>query len=218
MSATHGSWCNSVTWPTKCPSCHEKVFFFRCDCGSGVFFDQLGPPWPIHDCDLSWARGRRRWQDDSGGTVVEIASGITLRRAPPEGSIDQTVVSRGRRQAERPDPIVAIKPGKAEEVSVEGRLRHLQIEVDVALSLKLPETSMASGFLGRLATGRWGKITIHSQSPREDVLNSYTAWVPSAALSEARSSEGVTVAVKMSSHCIPGVGNFWICSDYEVLG
>ena len=94
MSAVHGPRCNSVTWPTKCRDCNERVFFFRCDCGSGVFFDELGGSWPLHDCDTSWTRNLKRWKDDSGGINVEIAPGITVRREP-EGSIEKGVVSRG---------------------------------------------------------------------------------------------------------------------------
>ena len=119
MRAVHGAWCNSVTWRTKCRYCREPVFFFQCDCGSGVFFDQLGPPWPLHDCDRSWAGKLRRWKDDSGGLNVEIAPGITVRR-PPEGSIDPGVASRAIRRVGRPDPIEAIQPEGSEEVTVVG--------------------------------------------------------------------------------------------------
>ncbi len=76
---------------------------------------------------------------------------------------------------------------------------------------------MASGFLGKLATGRWGKVTIHAQSPDEDVLNSYTVWVRSEALSEVGNSRGLTVEAKISSQFIPIVGNVWVGSFYEVL-
>ncbi len=217
MSAIHGRWCNAITWPTTCPDCRESVFFFRCDCGSGVFFDDLGHPWPIHDCDASWARGLRRRQDDSGGITVQLTREITVAR-PPDGTIDTTVVSRARRSQSQQDPIVAIKPRGSEEVTLVGILRELQVEVDVRGSLKLPDTSMVSGFLGRLARGKWGRVTIHTQSPHEDVINSYTAWVPSHALSGPVVSRGVTVAARVTSQSVPGVGNFWICSSYEVVG
>ncbi len=217
MSMAHGSWCNSVTWPTKCSQCDQRVFFFRCDCGSRVFFDKLGAPWPIHDCETSWARDLRRWQDDFGWINVEISSGITVRRAP-EGSIDHTIVPRAKRRESRPDPIVAIKPEGSEKITIVGILREKRMEVDVTFTLKLPETSIVAGFLGELAEGKWGKFTIHTQPPNEDVLHSYTAWAPSAALSHANNSQGVTVEVQISSKSIPGVDNFWVCSHYNVLG
>lgn len=219
MSATHGWWCNSVTWPTKCPSCGDSVFFFQCDCESKVFFDELGPPWPIHDCDTSWARSRPRMRDSSGAIIVEISPGITIRRVPDNFSIASDTISRGRRRTQQRDPIAAINPNSnSGPVSVVGVLREKKIEVDIATSLKIPPNSlMVSAFLGPLAQGRWGKITIYRQSPNEDVIQSYTAWVLSETLADSRSVKGVTVMATLSAFSVPQVGIFWICDDYEVL-
>jgi len=49
--ATHGWWCGARTRPIRCPSCRAEVFWFSCDCRSSVLFDDLGSPWPVHDCD-----------------------------------------------------------------------------------------------------------------------------------------------------------------------
>ena len=49
--ATHGSWCNTKTYPRSCQWCNAKVFYFSCDHGCRVFFDKLGDPWPIHYCE-----------------------------------------------------------------------------------------------------------------------------------------------------------------------
>lgn len=32
------------------------VFYFSYGHGSKVFFDELGSPWPVHDCDTGGAR------------------------------------------------------------------------------------------------------------------------------------------------------------------
>ena len=47
---SHGDWCNARTCPSKCKACKAAVFYFSCDCGSKVFFDQLGGRWPEHIC------------------------------------------------------------------------------------------------------------------------------------------------------------------------
>ena len=78
---------------TKCPRCKDPVFFFHCNCGAEVFFDRLGHPWLIHDCDTSWTRNLSRHRDSAGGVTVEIAPGIMVQRAP-EGSIHPDVATR----------------------------------------------------------------------------------------------------------------------------
>ena len=34
----------------ECPVCGQRVFFYRNEHGSAVWFDDLGPPWPKHAC------------------------------------------------------------------------------------------------------------------------------------------------------------------------
>ena len=50
MGAIHGWWCNAKTIPMICKYCDEDIFWFSCDCGSSKMFDELGDPWPEHNC------------------------------------------------------------------------------------------------------------------------------------------------------------------------
>ncbi len=47
---THGPDCISKAYKTRCPDCGNDVFFFTCNCGTKIFFDDLGYPWPEHHC------------------------------------------------------------------------------------------------------------------------------------------------------------------------
>ena len=40
--------CNAKTIPMTCKFCGEEVFYFSCDHGAKVFFEELGPPWTRH--------------------------------------------------------------------------------------------------------------------------------------------------------------------------
>jgi hypothetical protein len=52
---------DSLCWPTKCPVCKESVFFIRHNGGS-VWLDELGHPWPKHEC---------MYGEDSGNNIPE---------------------------------------------------------------------------------------------------------------------------------------------------
>jgi hypothetical protein len=43
---------SSLTHPTACWWCGERVFFYRNENGGCALFDALGRPWPIHGCWL----------------------------------------------------------------------------------------------------------------------------------------------------------------------
>ncbi len=222
MGPTHGYWCGAVTWPTKCPGCAEPVFFFKCNCGSKVFFDQLGDPWPIHDCETSWTRNLIRVKDNSGGITVQFSEDVSLHRSAQPFRVEEKIVVSGKLKKSQPtpDPIISIKPeDRAGPVTVIGILREKNNEANVARVLKLQKlTDMASSFLGPLGKGQWGKVTIHEPLESKNILHSYTIWVPKKELQIPLNTKGVTVCAEIKPHVIPRHDAVWICTDYEVYG
>ena len=120
MYGTHGYWCNTKTFPMSCKACGSRIFFFQCDHESRVLFDELGWPWPIHDC-LSDTRPSTPEPTDE--ELFEALQGVQLsvrdeRRSGLihgtrrfNGSIDDAIVSRvgqfesSARATMRMDPI-----------------------------------------------------------------------------------------------------------------
>ena len=67
---THRAGCDTRLWPTTCPDCGKTVFFFSCTCGSRVFFDEPGFPWPRHG-DRCVAYAFRSYIQSSGASPEE---------------------------------------------------------------------------------------------------------------------------------------------------
>lgn len=70
--ATHGSWCNTKTRPSRCKYCKSHVFYFSCDHESQVFFDALRDPWPVHDCE--------EYRDALDKKAAKVVTLIELRK------------------------------------------------------------------------------------------------------------------------------------------
>ncbi|RYF37869.1 MAG: cold shock domain-containing protein [Cytophagaceae bacterium] len=75
-SPTHGPFCfKEFCFKTRCKRCNDDVFYYQCSCGSKVFFDTLGDPWPRHDCSQSATR-----QDSEGNiALVGVTIGTVIR-------------------------------------------------------------------------------------------------------------------------------------------
>lgn len=222
MMAVHGEWCNAKTWPTSCPSCSAKVFYFSCGHGSKVFFDELGSPWTVHDCEETWARGLRRFTADNGDTVVELKPGITVTRSfakPASFSVEQSVIASAHpaKKKRAQGSIRAIEPERELSKSHEGILREVRPHVDPMKAFGMPDTITGRASLRSIGKQETGKITVHVPYPTEDYTESFTPWVPAKLLRDRWIRRGVTVAVDLYRIQIVGRGYTWFCDSLEVL-
>ncbi len=222
MTVVHGEWCRTRTWPTSCPECSRGVFFFSCDHGSKVFFDELGPPWPVHDCDESWARGLRRFTADNGDTVVELKPGITVTRSfarPASFDVEQSVISKARpaKKKKSPNPIAPIEPERELSESHVGIIREIRPRVDPMKAFGMPDTATGRASLRSIGKQEMGRITVHVPYPTEHYTESFTSWIPAKLLRDRRMKRGVTVALDLERIRVVGRGYTWFCDSLEVV-
>ena len=79
-----------INYNARCPVCGAQVFFYANAAGSRVFFDNVGWPWPKHECT---DRSKRRYPDsiDSHspfqtrklGVVTEISEALRAAEVDP---------------------------------------------------------------------------------------------------------------------------------------
>ena len=219
----HGVDCDARTFPTMCNLCGEKVFYFSCSCGSKVFFDDLGIPWPKHNCHNAarkWARRLPKTVSKDGAVSVEIAPGITVRR-PGEShddtwNIDPDLVTKTEREAKSRDqnPIESVSPGVETPLEITGVVREVIRLVDVFKRFKLARTAMNAAFLRMLGTGDWSQITIHDLKA---VIYSYTFWIRQRDLPRNGLNKGTTATVKLDREdfdLIPA--REWVCGEFRL--
>src|SRR5262245_56280444 len=88
-----------ATWPTSCfidGGCGETVFAHTNGFGDFVLFDDLGPPWPIHECYLNrFVPGSSSTSGDAL-TLLRSAAYLsaTITDTPPPKKIDSKRISR----------------------------------------------------------------------------------------------------------------------------
>ena len=97
----HGSWCHTHTFPLNCRYCQQRIFFFSCNCGSRVMFDELGPPWPTHDCQTQSGNttpySPSTWATPNGVRIFrksQNTSGLLPGWQRGSDSIDSNLVKR----------------------------------------------------------------------------------------------------------------------------
>ena len=220
MIPTHGAWCQTITFAIQCRGCQANIFLFKCNCGSLVLFDELGPPWPVHDCDnAQWAKNLPKTVLGNGSISVPWKNGITFIRPALDFAVEPAIVERARRRArkEQRDPIRKIEAPASGSKQVIGVLREITSEADPLKAFGLPGTDMTWALLGERWREPIGKITVHSEVSAADHLESYTAWVPTRLISDKQTVRGAAVALSLKSVAIPNNDAVWFCEEFDSL-
>ena len=237
---THGPGCETTTWPTDCPTCGQPVFYFSCTCGSGVFFDALGPPWPIHRDDGDDSGDADTWPDwllsvqltvaDDGSITAALPDlGVSIVRpgnAPPD---TDTPPSNHRRRSKRPrrnrqrrpDPIVAVPPDRSATRTFTGTLNEIIPVIRLTALGYADDGPMAAAMARAILEHRWadrfGRITVYTPRQGTNQLESYTALIPANLISNPRISRGTRVAVKLTGLDVSDRRRDWYCDDFRVV-
>lgn len=226
-AAVHGYWCNANTIPLTCRDCGDRIFFFQCDCGCRILFDDLGPPWPQHRCgddlpDPSY--------NPSDADIYRAMQGVTESVRSKDydllpgmkrfsGSIDASIVDRVRRSQSKTRDIMRIEPmGRPE--------KHIGVVAQVGAVSLTGRHGVASDSLGaRQAAEILGgltvtQLTIHVDEiaidpDAEDIL-SYTIWLNSQGLPKSL-AEGAIVSVAIRPITIFGIGDRWVADELDVI-
>ncbi|MGH7515821.1 MAG: hypothetical protein ACREOQ_23215 [Gemmatimonadales bacterium] len=181
----------SQTHPTRCKYCKGAVFFHTNGHGDAVFFDDLGPPWPVHSCYFAYQEGRlaESYQAYRARMVTEY--GTVDRSAPRQGRPLRTVGWTHRSSPKRRDPRQGIvKPPRPEDIvrcdpancragmiTVSGILR--EIHPHRELKGHFPGGSAGyAAMLNALGSDSYTQITVIDRD-----LLSYTSWIPIAEIS-----------------------------------
>ena len=220
---SHGPECGTRTYPTRCRYCESAVFYFECSCGSQMLFDELGEPWPRHDCKLL-PLGRK----------IEVADRRVGREATERYLADQMMAIRidagyadrireahreAGRRPRRPKPapreIFREDPYAGGTTAETGFVRELIPDVDVYRKHGTPRTRIGAASLGELASGAYAQITIHTGALGDEDDFSFTFLIARRMLAEAGVRKGDLVRCRLRGAPILRQEPVWVCDGIE---
>lgn len=168
-------------------------------------------------CDRAWHEGLVREVDETGTVRVEVASGVAVVRPGPDLEIeDDEVLRRMASRTGSPDPIVAMDPPPTGAEDVLGVVREVATHVDPFAKLGVERTSVGAAAMGPVGRGPVGRVTVHAPSPVEDdLIESFTAWAPSAQLEDLKRK--TTVEVRLEAVDVLGREPVWFCASLTIM-
>ena len=222
--AAHGWWCNSRTYPMTCKYCGDRVFYFSCDCGSKLFFDELGQPWPIHRC-LELAPKptlSRLGQEDLSGSLLSYIDDdvATAMSRLIEDNLDRKYVhaitraakneenrSKQSTRIERQDPYNDCRTKER------GIITELIRNANIRKKAGVSDTALGVAMLGRFAYSPLVQITIHTMALAEDESEncSFTFFVEESVVDNLQLIKGCLVVAELRGIVISPRYPVWVC-------
>lgn len=216
---THSRDCLTKTFLTKCPDCQEPVFYFSCNCGTKVFFDGLGKPWPLHNCisyemrnAITTLRIADRMSDDEIRQIVKKKA-EELQWEGSEAALEllDSIIGRRRYQPK----IVQVEDATGE---IGGIIMSMNTQVSFRNRLKIDLSNIfAVGLAGDLLPdNKFTELFIRSNPDKENVSYEFRVFVKNEVrkhkpLIKGKAIMGYTKKIKTS------LGSFWELDSYVVL-
>ena len=209
IDPAHGFHCNARTFPMRCKFCGQQVFYFSCDHGSKVFFDELGAPWKIHACIERGIAllGKARVEQE-----------IAERMMTPYMSVDYERYVKFARKERQEDPeweekhLTRLDPYSRLETEEMGIIRELILDVNLFTKLKIEDTPLWRRTLDTLMNEAQAQVTIHTGALGDDDPYSITFFVKRKVIKEKALTIGDFVECSLVGYSVPGRETVWVCT------
>ncbi len=203
---------------TRCQFCNQPVFYYENELGSKVFFDDLGPPWPKHNCPERQAQFASRKASlkasrskvKSGRQFKPIKDYQNRRR-----NRRKNVASPSASRDKKPGGILKQVAKHDLTVSCQGVIAFKKDSADIFKKANLRPGSLGASMLGRYSTEPLVQLTVHSPTRgkgRGQKL-SFTFFIGQSIVKKLNLKEGMRVAAKLRGVVAIPSYPIWVCDQ-----
>ena len=176
----HQPGCETRTFKMRCPDCGKQVWYFDCTCGSKVFFDALGEPWPRHmdSCPVYSVK----LMMDEGYSAPHILQVLEKYAVEHHKEIDCKAVTYLKRMGSggsvrKKNVIPSLSPCEIDGVLVENNKINFYKRLDL-----LPNIFIDT-ILGKFIAEPYCELVVEEEiSPQKTYVNRWTFVIPESDL------------------------------------
>jgi len=202
----------------NCKYCGQQIFYFSCDCGSKVFFDELCSDWPEHDCTGYYSEPIE--DKVSNSEVIKYNEKIswTLITADEidEGYKEKINVNKKYLYSSNV-PILFIESKKDKNITITGTVTEIVNTIDIYKIFNLKDNNtIGANLVKEFTKGTYQQITIHTYNLEERNKDSYTALVLESVMKKQNIGKKDTVILNLTGKQVLGI-NKWVCTEIEKI-
>lgn len=205
--------CTTRTFPTRCRECGASVFYFSCSCGSKVFFDELGLPWPVHDCHGGAGPNGIFGLDPAAASALVRAFAERTGQGVPALPWEPVTTA-----SPRLPPIVRADPTAGASRTVIGTVREVLPAEPTARRLGVRPGSLLDRQVQRHLPALAAQLTIHEDALEHTQLRSYTCWISMELFGRTPLRIGEIAQVELRAVVVQGIVSVWLAEAVSTIG
>lgn len=208
---SHEPGCTTQLWRTSCPDCRDGVYFFSCSCGSRVFLDSAGPPWPLHaDRCLPYLITLMRGEGHTASHIRQVVESEAKTRGLP---IPSDVAKRLQAEVYADtgrETIVEVYPQAAGQL-LTGSIVGSNLQVNFFKRLKYQDNPFGRTFLGKLAKDAYVELRIRERPDKKyGICAEIVCYLPLSVFKANALRHGQQVTVFAMPHRMPNGEEVWL--------
>ena len=216
---THGATCRTRMFPTRCPDCAESVFYFDCTCGSKVFFDSPGDPWPLHS-EKCLPYLVRKLRDVERLPYSAIWTRIEERAESLSQSIPQGLWKRLRALENRElggTTVLEVHPLDS-EIVVEASIADANLKINFFRRYGLQDNSISRGLFAELFKQPYAELIVRGNRDRETgFVSQFTFLFPVDRFRRLGLRTGMRVGCVLAPRQLANEKSVWMGIDVREL-
>lgn len=213
---THAPNCSTVTFRTTCRDCGASVYYFACNCGSKVFFDHLGAPWPEHanTClpylvRLNLEEGHRSINDIRN--LIRETADVLGVQIPERAERLLGFAERAKDNRIRVSTIAPLE-GIAE---INGAIVSVTPQVNIFRHFKVDDGPVGRGILGELALVPLAVVTIREEPDDNNNSRQFEIFVPREWIAQKGLRANVGIRASIAPKSVVGRFSIWYGRSVE---
>lgn len=209
---THREGCETRMWKTSCPDCGKPVWFFSCSCGSKVYFDQKGPPWPQHAEKCTIYNIRLLLEGGSSATQVRklLESHSKNQGMPIPKEIEEYLSKMGAGGKK----IVKTNLPDTNPVIVNGIVKVFN-PINLFKKLNILENEINRKVMGKFTSPMFEVIVQEIPINNDRVKNQWTFLIFKSDIEGYVFKVGRSVEVSLEANAIYEDDVFWVCTEWK---
>ena len=215
---SHNLSCLTKAVRFNCQDCNRPVWYFKCSCGSKIFFDDLGWPWPLHHCknyeireSIELIKSIERYTDEEIYLLIEsYQKKHSLQLSDEIFEIIEYVIGK------RKFKFSTTEVDCTSDIDfISGQIMEINRSINFYKKFHLDKSSIFSmGLLSILSKDDFDELIIRENPDKKNHSNQYRIFIEHKKLKSTQIKIGNKILATVSIIDIP-VGKIWRIDTFK---